>query len=66
MGFVFTHEAVSSGFARLLVRDHHRLVDVAETLEIRPERRVAGVVGEPPDEDLGVGGVLLHGGVHYF
>lgn len=66
IAFVVTHEAVSSGFARLLVRDHHRLVDVAETLEIFPERRVVGVVRKPPDEYLGVGGVFLHGGVHYF
>lgn len=66
MGFVFTHEAVSSGFARLLVGDDHRLVDVPETLEIFPKRRVVGVVRQPPDEYLGVSGVLLHGGVHYF
>ncbi|KAL2297101.1 hypothetical protein Nmel_015159, partial [Mimus melanotis] len=32
-----------------------------EDLEVLPEGGVGGVVGQPPDEDLGEGGVLLHG-----
>lgn len=60
-----THKAVSSGFARLPVRDHHRLVDVPEGLEVFAERRVVRVVRQPADEDLGEGGVLLQRrGVH--
>ena len=61
----WTHKAVSSGFARLLVCDHHRLVDVPESLEIFPKWGVVGVIGQPADKDLGVGRVFLHGGVHY-
>lgn len=56
-----TYKAVSPGFARLPVGDHHRLLDVPEDFEVLPEGGVGGVVGQPPDEDLGEGGVLLHG-----
>lgn len=55
-----TYEAVSPGLARLAVCDHHRLVDVPESLEVLSERRVVGVVRQPAHEDLGKGGVLLN------
>ena len=64
---VCTYKAVSSGFAGLSVRYHHRLVDVPEGLEVFPEGGIVGVVRQPADEDLGEGGVFLQrGGMHGF
>lgn len=54
-----TYKAVSARLAGLAVGDHHRLVDVAKSLEVLAERRVVGVVRQPAHEDLGEGGVLL-------
>lgn len=54
-----TYKAVSPGFAGLPVGDHHRLLDVPEDLEVLAQAGVGGVVGQAPDEDLGVSGVLL-------
>lgn len=54
-----TYKAVSPGLARLAVGDHHRLVNVPESLEVLSERRVVGVVRQPAHEDLGEGCVLL-------
>lgn len=54
-----TYKAVSPGLARLPVGDDHRLLDVPEDLEVLAQAGVGGVVGQAPDEDLGVSGVLL-------
>lgn len=61
----WTYKAVSSGLAGLFVSDHHRLVDVTETLEIFAKWSVVGVIRQPADKDFGVSCVFLHGGVHY-
>lgn len=62
-----THKAVSSGFPRLPVCYHHSLVDVAEGLEVFPQRGIVRVVGQPADEDLGKSGVFLNRcGMHDF
>lgn len=54
-----TYKSITSGLPRLAVGDDHRLLDVPEHLEVLPQARVGGVVGQPPDEDLGERGVLL-------
>ena len=58
-----TYKSVAPGLARLPVGDDHRLLDLAEDLEVLAQAGVRGVVGQPPDEDLGVRRVLL-GRVH--
>jgi len=54
-----TYESIAPGLAGLPVRDHHRLVDLPEHLEVLPEAGVRGVVRETPDKDLRVGRILL-------
>lgn len=56
-----THKSIAPRLAGLPVSDDHRLLDLAKHLKVLPETGVGGVVGQPPDEDLGVGGVLLRG-----
>lgn len=52
-------KSVAPRLARLPVGDDHRLLDLAENLEVLAQAGVGGVVGQPPDEDLGVRRVLL-------
>lgn len=61
-----TYKAVSSRFARLSVRYHHRFIDVAESLEVLAERRVRGVVRQTADKDLRESRVFLNAGIHRF
>lgn len=63
---IFTHKAVSSGFPGLPVRYHHGFIDVAESLEVFPQRRVRGVIRQTADEDLGESRVFLNTGIHGF
>lgn len=58
-----TYKAIASGLAGLPVCNDHRLLYVSEHLKVLPEAGVRGVVGQPSDEDLGVGGIFL-GSVH--
>lgn len=54
-------KSVAPGLAGLPVGDDHRLLDLAEDLEVLAQAGVGGVVGQPPDKDLGVRRVLLSG-----
>ena len=54
-----THKSITPALPRLPVGDDHRLLNVTELLEELPETLVGGVVGQTPDEDLRVGGILL-------
>lgn len=64
---VCTYKAISSGFPGLSVRDHHRLVNVSESLEVFSQRGVVGVVRQPAHKDLGKSGVFLKRcGMHDF
>ena len=56
---MWTYKAVSAGFSRAPVCDHHRLLDVAVHLEVVSQRLVCGVVRQAPHKKFCVGRVFL-------